>query len=244
VAQKDRSFRRNIRVAQKNRSCRPHFRSAQRNGGRPPPSLGPSERGLSLAAWLQTQERRDLCGALSAVRRARLAALGGWRRPAAAVEWERHFNLLLEFKMREGHAAVPRAYVEWVAADGDVADGDGGAEATGEAAPPRARVALGEWLHAQRTAHGRGKLGAPLRRRLDFVIGIDWRCVVPHRDDDDDDEDDEVARSSSAAHAVRTLMASLPELERRVEAEQAFAPREHLAFRRDNRRQSLPPTSC
>jgi len=115
------------------------------------------EDGTRLGRWLEWQRRNKREGMIDPSHADRLEALGvSW--DPFVDQWEDHFELLRQFKRREGHCNVP---FRGGAAVGAV-DGDGAKE-----------VKLGHWLANQRQLAKRNTLDADREDRLTW-LGIEW----------------------------------------------------------------------
>ena len=68
--------------------------------------------GYPVGSWAGDQRNRHTRGTLDPERRARLEALAGWTWDPHGDSWERHYDALLAFVAREGHARVPTDHVE------------------------------------------------------------------------------------------------------------------------------------
>jgi hypothetical protein len=101
----------------------------------------------NLRTWVNTQRTAASAGTLSAERRQRLNDIGFEWDPLAAV-WEKSFQLLQQYKEREGNCLVPKNHKE----------GD---------------VNLGSWVLTQRKAASAGTLSDERRQRLND-IGFEW----------------------------------------------------------------------
>ena len=77
------------------------------------------ENGLNLGGWLSSQKYQKNIGKLSSDRIQKLEEIGviwsivrNTNKNKISKEFEKKFNLLLKFKEREGHCAVPYAHLE------------------------------------------------------------------------------------------------------------------------------------
>ena len=77
------------------------------------------ENGLNLGGWLSAQKDQKSKGKLSSERIQKFEEIGiKWsitkkiNRNKVSKEFEKKFNLLLKFREREGHCAVPYAHIE------------------------------------------------------------------------------------------------------------------------------------
>ena len=108
---------------------------------------GHVENGESLGSWLDNQRGFHRKGVLEADREKKLNDIGvSWHYDND--RWEEMYNLLVQFREREGHANVPERHVE---------DGEN----------------LGKWLSKQRYYRKKGSLKADRREKLDG-LGIVW----------------------------------------------------------------------
>lgn len=107
------------------------------------------EAGLPLASWVIRHRQEHKTGRVPPDRVKRLEVLPGWTWDVLAARWDEHYEALLRYAQREGHAQVPSDHLE---------DGLG----------------LGIWVVAQR--HQRRKAGLPDARaeRLESVPGWLW----------------------------------------------------------------------
>jgi ribosomal protein L7Ae-like RNA K-turn-binding protein len=112
------------------------------------------EDGKRLGAWIDKQRVEKKKGTLCPERLRRLKDIGFFRtrlgRPAHDIRlWDSNFQLLLQFKQREGHLRVPVLHVE----DGHK---------------------LGNWIRKHRTQQIAGTLAIEKERRLN-EIGFIWK---------------------------------------------------------------------
>ena len=113
------------------------------------PTVGSTECGLDLGAWVSHVRTNWAMGSLSAAKSARLEALPGWTWDPYDDEWERRFAILLQFVEREGHAVVPRHHIE-------------------------AGLRLESWVRNQRQSHLKGRLTIQRIARLEALPGWSW----------------------------------------------------------------------
>jgi len=106
--------------------------------------LAHREDGKNLGSWLTKQRRDKKTGALGAKKEDALEALGVVWNPTAQ-QWNSTYELLVQFKEREGHCNVPQGH----------------------------RENLGMWLVNQRTNKRTGKLDAGLEKAL-ADLGVVW----------------------------------------------------------------------
>ena len=92
-------------------------------------------------------------GTLAADRIRRLEELPGWTWNILTGLWQEGFSHLLGFAEREGHTRVPDNHVE-------------------------DRFRLGQWVTAQRTIYGKGKLEDDRIRRLEELPGWTWDILT------------------------------------------------------------------
>jgi superfamily II DNA or RNA helicase len=111
------------------------------------------ENGLNLGSWLNTQKYQKNKGKLSIERIQKFEEIGvRWsivkkiNKNKISIEFEKKFNLLLKFKEREGHCAVPYAHIEM-------------------------GTKLGHWVNNQRSL--KSNLGMEVINKLD-QIGFVW----------------------------------------------------------------------
>ena len=110
--------------------------------------------GTWLGNWLMRQKQYHRAGTLTAERWERLQDLGVSHLTRYEERWEEMYNLLLQFKEREGHLQVRQKHVE----DGEK---------------------LGYWLARQRNNHKKGILNSYRAERLDEY----FRTWIPIRPD-------------------------------------------------------------
>ncbi|MEK6251845.1 MAG: Helicase associated domain protein [Actinomycetota bacterium] len=107
------------------------------------------EAGYELGTWVDKQRQAYRENRLAAERQARLEAQPGWEWRPADATWEEGFANLQRFVEREGHARVPRGWLE-----------DG--------------YKLGSWATSQRSLGRRGRLEPERRTRLEGLDGWAW----------------------------------------------------------------------
>lgn len=107
------------------------------------------EDGFRLGSWVNRQRRDYKWGTLLPERRQTLEAVDGWCWDELEQRWNAAFERLQRFVAREGHARVPREYVE-------------------------AGYPLGRWVDEQRQAHRRRRLSTERRRRLTTLRSWTW----------------------------------------------------------------------
>lgn len=105
------------------------------------------EGGYPLGSWVGEQRHRDTT--LPPERRARLQEIAGWSFDPHADRWEAHYDALLTFVAREGHAAVPTDHTE-------------------------AGLNLGSWVIRHRTEHKQGAVPSERASRLENLPGWMW----------------------------------------------------------------------
>ena len=109
--------------------------------------------GYPVGAWVGEQRTRLREGTLLDERRVRLEQLPGWIWHRHSDSWERHYDALLSFVDREGHAAVPTGHVE-------------------------AGMPLSAWVIRHRQDHKAGKVPADRAARLDALPGWTWDVLA------------------------------------------------------------------
>ena len=105
------------------------------------------EDGQNLGMWLTTQRQRERTGTLAVDRRKKLEELGVSLTPRRR-SWEEMYDLLIQFKKREGHPNIPATRKE---------DGQN----------------LGMWLHSQRQLQRKGTLAVDRQKKLD-ALGVSF----------------------------------------------------------------------
>jgi len=110
------------------------------------------EGGLHLGSWVSHQRGAEKAGQLDPGRKQRLDALPGWVWDSPDTSWEEGFARLMQFFEREGHARVPKDYVD-----------DG--------------FKLGRWVSARRYDDTRGRLDPHRKRRLESLPGWVWNTL-------------------------------------------------------------------
>jgi hypothetical protein len=113
--------------------------------------------GYPLGAWVGEQRARGRDGTLAGDRRERLEELPGWIWNRHADSWERHYEALLAFVVREGHAAVPTGHSE-------------------------AGLPLSAWVIRHRQDHKAGKVPADRVQRLQALPGWTWDVLAARWD--------------------------------------------------------------
>lgn len=111
-----------------------------------------------VGAWAGEQRNRHTRGVLTEDRRRRLEALPGWTWAPHAASWERHYEALLRFVEREGHARVPTDHVE-----------DG--------------LPLAAWVIRHRLEHKAGRVPAERVPRLEALPGWAWDVLAARWDE-------------------------------------------------------------
>ncbi|MGV7633065.1 Helicase associated domain protein [Mycobacterium kansasii] len=109
---------------------------------------GHIEDGVNLGSWVNEQRNKEKT--MKAERKALLESVPGWTWDPYGESWERGYAALTRFADREGHARVPREYIE-----------DG--------------LNLGGWVAEQRSQ--RTKMTDNRRKRLEAVPGWSWNAV-------------------------------------------------------------------
>jgi len=109
---------------------------------------GHVEDGVNLGSWVL--EQRNNRAKISKARRALLESVPGWTWDPYTESWERGYAALMSFAERQGHAKVPRNFI------------DGG-------------INLGNWVAEQRGS--RAKMTDERRQRLEAVPGWSWNAV-------------------------------------------------------------------
>ena len=108
------------------------------------------EDGKNLAIWLQTQKTLKRKGTLASDREKKLEKLGvSWFSPHKP--WEEMYDLLVQFKEREGHTKVLQHHKE---------DDQN----------------LGRWLSNQRTLQRKGTIAVDRQKKLE-ELGVDKGCT-------------------------------------------------------------------
>jgi hypothetical protein len=114
------------------------------------------EDGENLGQWLDRQRYNKKKGRLDTKKEQQLNAIGvTW--DVLSQKWEDNFNLLLQYKVREGDCNVPAIHKE---------DGEN----------------LGQWLNNQRTYKKNGKLDTEKEKRLE-EIGVTWDVLSQQWED-------------------------------------------------------------
>jgi hypothetical protein len=109
--------------------------------------------GYPVGAWVGEQRNRRTRGLLDPDRATRLEALPGWTWDPLTDAWERHYDALLGFVAREGHARVPTHHVE-------------------------ASLPLADWVIRHRQEHKAGKVPADQVKRLEALPGWTWDVLA------------------------------------------------------------------
>jgi very-short-patch-repair endonuclease len=107
------------------------------------------EQGLPLASWVIRHRQDHKAGKVPVERVRRLEAQPGWVWDVRVARWEQHFDALVEFARREGHARVPSGHVE-------------------------GSLKLGLWVIKQRQGWRLGSLSSDRQGRLAAVPGWVW----------------------------------------------------------------------
>lgn len=118
-------------------------------------SVRHKEKDENLGTWLSTQKKFKRNGTLDAYRQSRLETAGVELGAPKTEQWDKMFELLVQYKNREGLANVPQGHEE----DGEY---------------------LGAWLMNQQRGKIAGTLSLTRRRRLE-AVGVQWRITSPKR---------------------------------------------------------------
>ncbi len=121
---------------------------AQREGHVRVP-LNHIEDGVRLNMWISTQIKRHHRRMLIGSRIILLEGLPGWTWDRNSGIWDQHYEALLAFTEREGHAQIPKKHVE-----------NG--------------FHLGTWVSHQRARRKNGQMGQDRQERLSQVRGWSW----------------------------------------------------------------------
>jgi Helicase associated domain len=105
--------------------------------------------GVRLQGWVIEQRTRYSQGRLEPERQRRLEELPGWSWNPYADQWEKAFQMLLEYAKEHGTSRVPYPY-----------EVDG--------------IKLGVWVRGQRNQYAKGKLDPSRQRRLERLPGWMW----------------------------------------------------------------------
>jgi hypothetical protein len=132
--------------------------------------------GTKLGRWLEWQRRNMRDGTLEAEHADRLEALGvSW--DPFIDQWEHKFDLLRQFKAREGHCHVAFDHQEVLSSPTSTSSSSSsslvGAAADAACDGQGVKVNLGHWLGKQRHLARRGKLDADREERL-TRLGVRW----------------------------------------------------------------------
>ena len=138
------------------------------------------EDGIKLGRWLEWQRRTMRDGTLDESHADRLEALGvSW--DPFFDQWEHHFDLLRQFKAREGHCNVAFDHQEESSIPVSLIGGSGGTSSGADAYETNnddeefgiVKVKLGHWLGNQRQLAKRDRLDKDREERL-TRIGVRW----------------------------------------------------------------------
>jgi hypothetical protein len=115
------------------------------------------EDSFSVGSWVINQRASYGRGQLSKERANRLEALPRWTWDPYGDDWEKGFEALVRFTEREGHARVPKSYVE-------------------------NDFKLGQWVSGQRTVKNKGQLRKDREERLNAIPGWTWTPLASGQD--------------------------------------------------------------
>jgi len=121
---------------------------AKREGHAAVPT-GHLELGLPLGSWVIRNRAEYRQGKLADARAAQLEGFAGWLWDPLAEKWEAHYEELVAYVGREGHARVPMSETS-------------------------AGMALGQWVVAQRQGQKKGGLDIGRAERLAGLAGWAW----------------------------------------------------------------------
>jgi superfamily II DNA or RNA helicase len=111
--------------------------------------IGHIETGLRLENWVGYQRVEHNAGRLDPTRVAELEAVPGWSWNPYAGDWEAALEALRAFAVREGHARVPKGFVE-------------------------GRLRLGAWVNSRRADRNAGRLVPARVAQLEAIPGWTW----------------------------------------------------------------------
>jgi superfamily II DNA or RNA helicase len=110
---------------------------------------GHAEGGVKLGSWIGRRRVEKARGKLSAERIALFESFPGWSWNAKNDDWDKGYEALRKFALREGHCRIPRRHLE------DSVD-------------------IGEWAASQRRSEKDGKLAHERFARLELLSGWIW----------------------------------------------------------------------